>query len=60
MDEGLTAETAARMGWQDEYQETGRWFCAERELPDAPLKPAATVMAEAGVARLPGFDDGED
>jgi hypothetical protein len=53
---GLTAETAARMGWQDEYQETGRWFCAERELPDAPPKPAALVMAEAGAQQLPGME----
>jgi hypothetical protein len=56
---GLTAEMAERMGWKDEYEITGRWFCAERETEPAPPKPAALEMAEAGAQQLPGFESGE-
>ena len=53
---GLTAETATRMGWQPEYQKTGRWYCAEKQTEPIPPKPAAREMADAVATQLPGFD----
>lgn len=53
---GLTTETAARMGWKDEYDATRRWWCAELDVAQPPPKPAARVMEDAGAVRLPGFD----
>jgi hypothetical protein len=49
-------ETAARLGYSDEYQGQYGWPCAERQAQADPPPPAAREMRKAGGVMLPGFD----
>lgn len=52
----VTPETAARLGYTDEYIGVLGWPCKERRADAEPPTPAAREMRKAGADMLPGFD----